>query len=315
MKNRIMQKQGGFSLIELLVVIGMLGLLMTAVYSLYWTHQHSAYTQDEVVEVQQNLRIGMDSITKDIRMAGFLLPGSAFSPVSLATSSVGTAQPLPAPNDVASDSLTLQAVNASYVVSRITVSQTGLGTFTVDDVGGFKSGDITALITALTKTSIGGLAGSDRFTATVATGATTSITLSGSAGGGVTFTPTDYDMIVKLDKDSSGSAVYPSTIQYCLGSNEDSPCCPAVDSCPAGQLCLMRIVNGTTNVIAQNIANLRFSYLLDNNTETASPATADYRNIRAVRVTLIGQTIKTRGLSNNQSKVKQLQTVLGIRNR
>ena len=66
------KSRGGFSLIELLIVMAMLGVVMTAVYSLYYVQFRSALVQDEAVEVQQNLRISMDQMTRDIRMAGFL---------------------------------------------------------------------------------------------------------------------------------------------------------------------------------------------------------------------------------------------------
>ena len=73
MKRHILDTRG-FSLIELLIVMGMLTLVLVAVYSLYDTHSKSAYVQEEVVDVQQNLRIAMDSISRDIKMSGILIP-------------------------------------------------------------------------------------------------------------------------------------------------------------------------------------------------------------------------------------------------
>jgi prepilin-type N-terminal cleavage/methylation domain-containing protein len=69
---RISSNDKGVTLIELLIVAFMLGLVLMSVYSIYITSQRSSYTQDEMVEVQQNLRIAMDSITRDIRNAGFM---------------------------------------------------------------------------------------------------------------------------------------------------------------------------------------------------------------------------------------------------
>ncbi len=66
--------EGGFSLVELLIVVGMLGVVMAAIYSLYSTHQKTAFSQAEVVDVQQNLRVAMDTISRDIRSAGILIP-------------------------------------------------------------------------------------------------------------------------------------------------------------------------------------------------------------------------------------------------
>src|SRR5574341_1873842 len=74
MKITIHKNRSGFTLIEVLIVAAMLGIVMGAIYSLYVTHQRTAYTQEEEVDVQQNLRIAMDSISRDIRMSGFLIP-------------------------------------------------------------------------------------------------------------------------------------------------------------------------------------------------------------------------------------------------
>ncbi len=74
MRRPVFNEEHGFTLIEILIVLAMFGVVMGVLYSLYVTHQRSAYTQDEVADVQQNLRIATDSITRDIQMAGFLIP-------------------------------------------------------------------------------------------------------------------------------------------------------------------------------------------------------------------------------------------------
>ena len=63
--------QRGFSLIELLVSMAMVGIVMTAVYSTYKSQQNSYVAQEQVVEMQQNLRAGFYMLGKDMRMAGF----------------------------------------------------------------------------------------------------------------------------------------------------------------------------------------------------------------------------------------------------
>lgn len=64
----------GFSLVELLVAMVVMGLVTAAVYTTFLSTQRQAYTQDEVVEVQQNLRAALDFLVKDIRMAQFMTP-------------------------------------------------------------------------------------------------------------------------------------------------------------------------------------------------------------------------------------------------
>jgi len=68
--NRVL-KQHGFSLVELLVTMVIMGLVMTAIYGLFLNSQKSSVTSEEVVDVQQNLRMAYDMIARDVRMAGF----------------------------------------------------------------------------------------------------------------------------------------------------------------------------------------------------------------------------------------------------
>lgn len=63
----------GFTLVEVLIVMAMFGVIMGAVYSLYITNLRTSYTSDETAEVQQNMRIAMDVVTRDLRMAGMLV--------------------------------------------------------------------------------------------------------------------------------------------------------------------------------------------------------------------------------------------------
>ena len=60
----------GMTLIELLVVMVIAAVLLGGIYRLF-TSQSKAYAvQDQVVEVQQNIRIAMEILLKDLRMTG-----------------------------------------------------------------------------------------------------------------------------------------------------------------------------------------------------------------------------------------------------
>ncbi len=61
----------GMSLIELVVVLVVSSILVAGIYRLFIT-QGKAYTvQDQVVEVQQNVRSAMEILLRDLRMAGY----------------------------------------------------------------------------------------------------------------------------------------------------------------------------------------------------------------------------------------------------
>lgn len=66
--------QRGFTLIELLVALTLSFILIGAIYQGF-TSQQKAYTvQDQVAEAQQNARMAMNILLRDIRMAGYGMP-------------------------------------------------------------------------------------------------------------------------------------------------------------------------------------------------------------------------------------------------
>jgi len=61
----------GITLIELLVALVICGLVVAGIYRVF-VAQTKAYTiQDQVVEVQQNVRSAMEILLRDVRMAGY----------------------------------------------------------------------------------------------------------------------------------------------------------------------------------------------------------------------------------------------------
>ncbi len=316
MKRTILIKQQGFTLIELLIVMFMLGLVTMALYSLYTTHQRSAYVQDEVVEVQQNLRIAMDKITNDVRMAGLFIPSPATATFN--------AFPVQATGDAAgvanSDTLTLNSESSFHIFATITLSATPV--FNVaytDSVDAFNIGDTVRIIRANSKTQPGGnctykVAGTQRIPPQITLGPDTTSCNSAPAG---TFLAND--VIVRVES----NGIYPVTITYCLGSQAGvAGCGGAIATCPSGDLCLMRILNiGTANqvsqLIAQNMSGLQISYLMNLPFSVAEASSlvnpVDVLKMRAVRVTLAGSTVKTTGLSDKTAKQRQLESVIGFK--
>jgi prepilin-type N-terminal cleavage/methylation domain-containing protein len=291
----------GFTLVEMLMVALMLGIVMGAMYSIYISHQRTAYTSDETVEVQQNLRIAIDSISRDIRTAGLLLPPGS-TPISSGTATT----------------ITLSSGCPTAIITRITPStppQLGLAAqnqFAIDSDGSgssFNDQDYVRVIHPSSRLAPGAI----NVLYQVHGNPTNLITLntispiSGPVPG-VNFNT--GDVICKLS--SSITPLAPNTIQYYVGN---------VGTCPVGQQCLLRVdENNTTNVIAQNIANngLQFQYLLDRYpqpNETNAPASTDLSVVRAVRVTVIGQTVSTVGLSGYIPKTREMETIIQLRNR
>jgi prepilin-type N-terminal cleavage/methylation domain-containing protein len=83
MNPKSVSNQKGVTLIELLVVLIISGIIIAGIYRMF-IGQTRAYTvQEQVVEVQQNIRGAMELILRDVRMAGYI---SNINPVTLTTS-------------------------------------------------------------------------------------------------------------------------------------------------------------------------------------------------------------------------------------
>lgn len=61
----------GFTLVELMVALFLASLAVYGIFRTYLSFSISYDVQDQITELQQNLRIGMSKMISDIRMAGF----------------------------------------------------------------------------------------------------------------------------------------------------------------------------------------------------------------------------------------------------
>ena len=60
----------GFTLIELLVAMTISGVVVSSVYWVYSSQQESYITQEQVAEMQENIRSALFYMESEIRMAG-----------------------------------------------------------------------------------------------------------------------------------------------------------------------------------------------------------------------------------------------------
>lgn len=64
----------GFSLVELLVALGVSGIVLAGVVQFFSQHAHAMRTHAFRIETQQALRGALDAIARDVRLAGACLP-------------------------------------------------------------------------------------------------------------------------------------------------------------------------------------------------------------------------------------------------
>ena len=89
MKMSVAKKypQAGFTLVELMIALAMSGILVAAVYAAYNLQQKTYYVQEEVGEMQQNIRAAIEIMSGDIRMAAYDPNGDANADIPVATNS------------------------------------------------------------------------------------------------------------------------------------------------------------------------------------------------------------------------------------
>lgn len=69
--GRIVFRNKGVTLIELLVVLVISSILVGALYRTFVGQQKTYTVQEQVVDMQQNVRVAIDRMSRDLRMAGY----------------------------------------------------------------------------------------------------------------------------------------------------------------------------------------------------------------------------------------------------
>jgi prepilin-type N-terminal cleavage/methylation domain-containing protein len=376
------KRQQGFSLVELLIVVAMISLVMAAMFSLYRFHQRSAYVQDDVADVQQNLRIAVESLAQDIHYAGFvsceprekkdtLAPyavdvnrrnGNSVQPIRSATDLTQnpanyagllplTADAFPAqPDRIHADRLDLNfgselnscaVINLPVLQDFVTFAAVG-GTFpvlTAQSLDIFENNSLVRIIRPAQHDQVTNIGFYEFFTLN-GPGTCFRVTALNKLAPSMTVAVDNVTCPLNIDPNAhpaefrSGDAIcrvtgaaYPHTVAYCLGPDANGLCpAPAGAVCNAGgndrTLCLMKIDDGTSTVLATRISGLQFTYLLDDGTEVPNatvpiaPTLNDLGAIRAVRVTITGQTSRARALEGDtQEKTRVKTSIIKLRNR
>jgi type IV pilus assembly protein PilW len=71
MKSTSFKNESGITLLELLVALVIFGIVTGGSYRLFVAQSKAYAVQDQVVEIQQNIRSAMEILLRDLRMAGF----------------------------------------------------------------------------------------------------------------------------------------------------------------------------------------------------------------------------------------------------
>ncbi|HEY5648268.1 MAG TPA: prepilin-type N-terminal cleavage/methylation domain-containing protein [Nitrospiria bacterium] len=69
--GRMIGKEAGFTLVELLVTLAIVGFVIAGAYQMYIKSLRTSSVQDQVADMQQNLRVVMDQMMRELRLAGY----------------------------------------------------------------------------------------------------------------------------------------------------------------------------------------------------------------------------------------------------
>jgi prepilin-type N-terminal cleavage/methylation domain-containing protein len=310
-------KSRGFSLVELLVAVTIFGVMSTVILNLYVNVVRSTTSSEEVVEVQQGLRIALDQVARDIQMAGFLIPTAA--PITDAGTNQITMVTATAFNSFARVATNGTFPAASNLERAITVSNPAMAQLFIAD-------NYVRIINPATGCQPAALpdCGDNTTPFFKVSGVNTSalklVPWELSGGTISSYSPANSinivpgDMIVQVPSPAD-DATYPNVLTYQL---EDDPASTDPNMMVLSRiwrtgLPALTIDNRNTNqrVIATNISGLSFEYLMDDGTVETAVVANRRDKIVGVRILLTGLTedAKTRG-----SKIRELQTTVKIRN-
>lgn len=302
----------GVTLIELMVGIVVALVVVVAAFTILTTSQKSTQANDQTVETQQNVRIAMDLLSRDIKHAGFGWTG----PVGACTTAITPLDHTPAGADTGPDSVRLLVPIGTSIAPAWTLASAVGGTATT----GFNSVTLTSGAVANMTTEAGGsLTGAVVSIAGVATTTVTAV-----AGNTISFAPIPPPVAFP-----AGMPVYLlQCVTYSIGTT--------TAACAGTSPCLLR--NGVS--VADGIEDIQFAYACDgcntavnggiadrviddqggaagfdqadfvsNNAWSAAPLTPD--TIRLVQVTVVArQTTGDQGLGEGKGAMTLSPTAL-----
>jgi len=109
---RARKREQGVTLVELMIVVAILGVVVAAAYNMFEFQQKSYTVQDQVAVMQQNVRVGLEYMVKEIRMAGYVpedIPPNNTPPTGDVTGQAfanGVSEPI---EEATASTITLQA--------------------------------------------------------------------------------------------------------------------------------------------------------------------------------------------------------------
>jgi len=277
----------GFTLVELMVTLAILAMAGTFIYTVFITQHDSYLAQQDVTESQQDVRVALDLLTRDLRSTGYGVAGGGTGIASTVDGTNGSP-----------DSITFQVGQPQGTLPYLTVTPTS-STIDVNSTKAFAENNKVAIISAWSKLQLGPL-----YTVTTVSG-TTQLVLDSTPP----LTGNDAVHQGDLVVGSGSTGAYANTITYDLAPDE-------------GSYLLRRTVNGTVENLADHIYNLQFRYTMDDGSVVDTVAAGNVNNVTMVQVTITSQTNRDvarmghtgANLATGMARMRQLSTYVRMKN-
>ena len=290
-----MNNQVGLTLVEMLVALTLASIVMVIVQSLYTSQTRSYKVEEEVSEAQQDIRISLDIMARDLREAGFGLPtGGGFTPVGSATDPDDKDFPL----DPNPDSITVsKAINDTTFMTDVPAG----AVIPVVQAEGFIVGNIVNMLHPNNRIK----ANPGEFV----------ITAIDKVSDPNTITLDQIPVDAEMGDVVVGEAV---TFTYCLEADPDFPGTFILERITGvGGACGLAVlpVGVTVEELANRIVDLQFKYIMDTGAELNTVPAASLGNVRLVQIILVAQTTSdmTKTAGGNQ-RTRTLKTIVQMKN-
>jgi prepilin-type N-terminal cleavage/methylation domain-containing protein len=136
--------EAGFSLIEVMSALVILGIAITAVFATFISQQRSFTVQNWVAEMQQNLRQAVEYMSRDIRLAGYGIPDNVVIPNNIIAAGVTSVRSIYAKDNTTGPDqvyiLYTFDMDANQPSTTLAAAGGTGGSVTVDNTTGFLSG-------------------------------------------------------------------------------------------------------------------------------------------------------------------------------
>jgi len=272
MKPFRLNKKRGFTLIELLIAMALSGIVISAIYSLYISQNKSYAIQNQIVEMQQNARVAMNMMVREIRMAG---SGLASGQISYYDGS-GTAYIYaitPTNNNDNPDSVDILYGDPSVSATITKAMPNSSAELCVNSTDGFEVGDLAIISNGI-----------DASLLEITHVQPSALKLQHNPGGGSINPPGGKNIFPPGGYDSGSTVLKLKYLSYAVDSTTD-PAHPTLELDLDGPL-----GNWAFQPLAENTEDLQLAYQDNNGTWYNNPPSPE--NIRSVRINILARTNK-----------------------